>query len=216
MTTSKPRILLIDDHSLFRSGLKFLIQSTDTFEVCDEAVNGLDGIKKMQQSQPDIVLLDLNMPVMNGLEALPLLLQIKPQTPIIMLTVSENAADLAECMRLGASGYLLKNINIDFLNSSLEHALQGDSVLSPEMTSKMLAQLRQRDPQKKTMGPDALTKREKEILHWLAMGSSNKEIAKGLQISESTIKVHVQNILKKLQLSSRVQAAIYAVEHGLV
>ena len=140
----------------------------------------------------------------------------QPQLAVLMLTVSEDGEDLAECLKLGARGYLLKNINADFLLASIRRAVDGDSVLSPEMTSRLLQQLRSVDTQKnKPTGLDQLTQREREILAWLSRGISNKEIARALDLAESTIKVHVQNILRKLSLNGRVQAALFAVEHGL-
>ncbi|GHD74775.1 response regulator [Vogesella fluminis] len=209
------RILLIDDHTLFRSGLKALLQRQPDLEVIGEAADGLEGVKLTEQQKPDVVLLDLDMPVMHGRDALSQILVTQPQQAVLMLTVSEDGEDLAECMKSGARGYLLKNINADFLLSSIRRAVDGDSVLSPEMTAKLVARLR--TPTIETRNPEleSLTPRERETLSYLASGASNKEIARALDLAESTIKVHVQNILRKLGLSSRVQAAVYAVEHGL-
>jgi two-component system nitrate/nitrite response regulator NarL len=209
------KILLVDDHSLFRSGLKSLLQRQDDFEVVGEASGGLEGVKLAHQLEPDVVLLDLDMPLMNGKEALEQMLSINHELAVLMLTVSEDGADLADCMRLGARGYLLKNINIDFLLDSIRRAVDGDSVLSPEMTSKLVARLRSNAPVAAPSKLELLTPRELETLVWLAKGVSNKHIARGMGVAESTIKVHVQNILRKLELSSRVQAAVYAVEHQL-
>ncbi len=209
------KILLVDDHSLFRSGLKSLLQRQDDFEVVGEASGGLEGVKLAHQLEPDVVLLDLDMPLMNGKEALEQMLSINNELAVLMLTVSEDGADLADCMRLGARGYLLKNINIDFLLDSIRRAVDGDSVLSPEMTSKLVARLRSNAPVAAPSKLELLTPRELETLVWLAKGVSNKHIARGMGVAESTIKVHVQNILRKLELSSRVQAAVYAVEHQL-
>ena len=209
------KILLVDDHSLFRSGSKSLLQRQDDFEVVGEASGGLEGVKLAHQLEPDVVLLDLDMPLMNGKEALEQMLSINHELAVLMLTVSEDGADLADCMRLGARGYLLKNINIDFLLDSIRRAVDGDSVLSPEMTSKLVARLRSNAPVAAPSKLELLTPRELETLVWLAKGVSNKHIARGMGVAESTIKVHVQNILRKLELSSRVQAAVYAVEHHL-
>jgi two-component system nitrate/nitrite response regulator NarL len=209
------KILLVDDHSLFRSGLKSLLQRQDDFEVVGEASGGLEGVKLAHQLEPDVVLLDLDMPLMNGKEALEQMLSINHELAVLMLTVSEDGADLADCMRLGARGYLLKNINIDFLLDSIRRAVDGDSVLSPEMTSKLVARLRSNASVAAPSKLELLTPRELETLVWLAKGVSNKHIARGMGVAESTIKVHVQNILRKLELSSRVQAAVYAVEHHL-
>lgn len=212
---SQIRILLVDDHTLFRSGLKALLQRQSDFEIVGEAADGLEGVKLAEQLKPDVILLDIDMPQMNGREALSQILVTQPQLAVLMLTVSEDGDDLAECMKSGARGYLLKNINADFLLSSIRRAVEGDSVLSPEMTAKLVARLRTPTSDTRNSELDSLTPRERETLAWLARGVSNKEIARALDLAESTVKVHVQNILRKLNLSSRVQAAVYAVEHGL-
>ena len=213
--TQTIRILLVDDHTLFRSGLKALLQRQPDFDIVGEAADGLEGVKLAEQLKPDVVLLDLDMPVMHGRDALSQILVTQPQLAVLMLTVSEDGEDLAECMKSGARGYLLKNINADFLLASIRRAVDGDSVLSPEMTAKLVARLRAPVAEPRNQELDSLTPRERETLSYLASGASNKEIARALDLAESTIKVHVQNILRKLSLSSRVQAAVYAVEHGL-
>lgn len=216
MTASKIRILLIDDHTLFRSGLRFLLETQNDFEIVGEASDGLEGIKLAESIHPDVVLLDLDMPTMGGREALPQLLSTQPELAVLILTVSENAHDLTECMRIGARGYLLKNINTDFLLNSIRKAVDGDSVLSPEMTTKLVKQLRSPNiHENQDALYETLTPREKETLTWLTRGISNKEIARELDLTESTVKVHVQNLLRKLKLHSRVQAAVYAIEHDL-
>ena len=209
------KILLVDDHALFRSGLRSLLQRQEDFEIVGEAADGLEGIKLVALLRPDVVLMDIDMPVMNGKEALSQILSSQPDLAVMMLTVSEDGNDLTECMRIGARGYLLKNINVDFLLDSIRRAVDGDSVLSPEMTAKLVARLRFPESNKQSTEIESLTPRERETLAWLAKGVSNKHIARGLDVAESTVKVHVQSILRKLNLSSRVQAAVYAVEHGL-
>ncbi|ACO75060.1 response regulator [Laribacter hongkongensis] len=209
------KIVLIDDHTLFRSGLKALLQRQSDFAVVGEAADGLEGVKLIELVAPDVVLLDLDMPHMNGREALAQIVAVHPELAVLMLTVSEDGEDLAECMRLGARGYLLKNINAEFLLSSIRRAVTGDSVLSPEMTAKLVARLRDPRPAASRPDVDSLTPRERETLRHLARGASNKEIARSLDLAESTVKVHVQNILRKLNLSSRVQAAVFAVENEL-
>ena len=136
-TAKKIRIALIDDHTLFRSGLKALLTRQSDFEIVGEAADGLEGVKLVEQIKPDIVLLDLDMPTMSGNEALAQILETDPSMKVLMLTVSEDGDDLAECMRLGAVGYLLKKIDADFLLQSIRHAVAGDSVISPEMTSPL-------------------------------------------------------------------------------
>lgn len=211
------RVLIVDDHTLFRSGIKLLLQRQDGFEVVGEAGDGLEGVKRAKQLKPDVVLLDLHMPGTSGLEAIPLLRDEVPQTQVIMLTVSEDAEDLLEALRAGARGYLLKNIETDFLLESIRRAAAGESVMSSQMAGKLADAMRM--PQKagaSEAGPEKLTPREREIIVMLARGASNKEIARLLDLAESTVKIHVQGILRKLNLASRVQAAVYAVEHGLV
>ena len=207
------KIALIDDHTLFRSGIKALLSRQNDFEVIGEAADGLSGVKLVAQTRPDIVLLDLDMPVMNGREARAQILSAHPEQTVVMLTVSEDSDDLTECMRLGARGFLLKNINADFLLDSIRKAVDGDNVFSPEMTARLVQSLISPAAPPKNNALSSLTPRELEILGYLAAGHSNKVIARRLDLAESTIKVHVQNILRKLELSSRVQAAVYAVQH---
>ncbi len=209
------RIALIDDHTLFRSGIKALLTRQDKYEVVGEAADGLSGVKLVEQTTPDVVLLDLDMPVMNGREALAQILSSRPEQVVVMLTVSEDSEDLTECMRLGARGFLLKNIHADFLVDAIRKAAEGDNVFSPEMTARLVQSLIQPNTPPATRALDALTTRELEILGYLAAGHSNKIIARKLNLAESTIKVHVQSILRKLELSSRVQAAVYAVQHNV-
>lgn len=212
------RVLIIDDHTLFRSGIKLLLERQEGFEVVGEAGNGLDGLKLVKKLKPDVVLLDLHMPGTSGLNTIPLLLDDAPKTQIVMLTVSEDAEDLLDALRAGARGYLLKNIETDFLLDSIRHAAAGESVMSPQMAGKLADAIRKPQNDNLSAVPDAveLSSRERDVIVRLARGGSNKEIARALDMAESTVKIHVQGILRKLNLSSRVQAAVYAVEHGLV
>lgn len=211
------RVLIIDDHTLFRSGIKLLLERQQGFEVVGEAGDGLDGAKRAKKLKPDVVLLDLHMPGTGGLAAIPLLLEEVPQAQIIMLTVSEDAEDLLDALRAGACGYLLKNIDTDFLLDSIRRAAAGESVMSPQMAARVAAAIRkpQNINSNTAADPVEFSPREREVITWLARGGSNKEIARALNMAESTVKIHVQGILRKLNLSSRVQAAVYAVEHGL-
>ena len=218
MNDNEPiKILLVDDHALFRGGLRSLLQRQIDFDIVGEAADGLEGVKLASQLQPDVVLLDLDMPVMHGKDALAQILSYQPDMAVLMLTVSEDGADLADCMRGGARGYLLKNINAEFLIQAIGRAAAGESVMSEAMTTKLMEQFRLGGSPAVALPSegDRLTPREREILTFLARGDSNKEIARSLALAESTVKIHVQNILKKLNLSSRVQAAVFAVEHGL-
>lgn len=211
-------VLIIDDHTLFRSGIRLLLQRQDGFEVVGEAGDGLEGVKLAKRLEPDVVLLDLHMPGVGGLEALQLLQEELPQVQVVMLTVSEDAQDLLEALRIGARGYLLKNIETDFLLDAIRRAAAGESVMSPQMANRLADAVRAPQSNTKTSPAAAakLSPREAEIIVMLAAGASNKEIARRLELAESTVKIHVQGILRKLNLSSRVQAAVYAVEHGLM
>ncbi|QEY26036.1 response regulator [Neisseria zalophi] len=211
----KISIVLIDDHTLFRSGIKALLARQDEFKVIGEAADGLSGVKLVEQLHPDVVLLDLDMPTMDGREALEQIFSSNPEQIVIMLTVSEDGEDLTECMRLGARGFLLKNINAEFLIDAIKKAANGDNVFSPEMTARLVQSLIRPNKPPVTNTLDTLTPREMEILGHLAAGHSNKIIARKLDLAESTIKVHVQSILRKLELTSRVQAAVYAVQHNI-
>ncbi|CAG0926476.1 MAG: Transcriptional regulatory protein DegU [Rhodocyclaceae bacterium] len=211
------RVLLVDDHTLFRSGIKALLQRQKDFEVVGEASDGLEGIKRAKSLKPDVVLLDLHMPEISGCEAVRLIVEELPDTKVVMLTVSEDAEDLLETLQAGAHGYLLKNIDTSFFISAIRSAAEGEAVMSPQMTAKLMRSVRAvpASPVMPTADKERLSPREREILSHLARGASNKEIARSLDLAESTIKIHVQSILKKLNLVSRVQAAVYAVEHGL-
>lgn len=211
------RILLVDDHTLFRSGIKALLSRVTGFEVIGEAGDGLEGVKRAISLRPDIVLLDLNMPGISGKEAVQLIVEEAPETKVIVLTVSENAEDLIDVMRAGAQGYLLKNIDAEFLTVALRRAAEGEAVMAPQMTMHLLDNLRC-GSKPASLGDELekLSPREREILAYLARGLSNKVIARELNLAESTVKIHVQGILRKFNMASRVQVAVYAIEHGLV
>jgi two-component system, NarL family, nitrate/nitrite response regulator NarL len=207
------RVVVVDDHTLFRRGITALLARIPEFEIVGEAADGFDGIRVATTLAPDVVLLDLHMPGISGIEATKAILAAAPGTHVVVLTVSEEPEDLMAALRAGALGYLLKNIDSDFLVDSIRRAAVGDSVMSPEMTGKLLRELRTGSGA--PAGP-ALSPREREIVLCLARGASNKEIARDLDVAESTVKIHVQHILRKLNLSSRVQVAVWAIESGIV
>lgn len=213
------RILLVDDHTLFRSGLKALLSRQADFEVVGEASDGLEGVKLAEQLKPDLVLLDLDMPVMNGTEALAQMLAINRELPVVMLTVSEDAEDLKEAFVLGARGYLVKNIDAEYLVNSVRQVVAGESVMSPEMTSKFVNGIRAKHlslmPEVRPETVKSLTERERQILGCLAQGASNREMANLLNMSESTVKAHLQRIMRRFDFSSRVQAAVFAAERHM-
>jgi len=211
----KIRVLLVDDHTLFRSGIKSLLQRNEDFEVIGEAGDGLDGIKRVRSLKPDVALIDLHMPGVSGLEAVKVIAEEMPEVNVLMLTVSEDAQDLMDALRAGASGYLLKNIETDTLIDAIRRAAQGESVISQQMTAKLVQGVRsQPKVAPAQLERERFSPRERDILNALAHGDSNKEIARTLDLAESTVKIHVQNIFKKLNMTSRVQVALYAVEHG--
>ena len=209
------RIVVVDDHTLFRRGMTALLARVPDFAIVGEAADGFEGIRVVGERKPDVVLLDLHMPGISGIEAMKAILDEAPGTHVVMLTVSEDAEDLMAALRAGALGYLLKNIDSDFLVDSVRRAAHGDSVMSPEMTAKLMREIRGGGAPAAAEAP-ALSPREREILGFLARGASNKEIARDLDVAESTVKIHVQHILRKLGLTSRVQAAVWAVEQGVV
>lgn len=209
-------ILLVDDHGLFRSGIRLLLQSEDGFHIVGEAADGLEAVKSAHQLRPDLVLLDLNLPGLSGLEALRLIKEDLPGCSVLMLTVSEDAADLVSALRGGADGYVLKNCDAGYLTDAIRRVVNGESVVSPMLIGKLVEQLR--EPSREEGVPrelDTLTPREKQVVQLIAKGESNKMIARHLELSESTVKIHVQNILKKLGLGSRVQIAVYALSSEL-
>ena len=213
------RILLVDDHTLFRSGLKALLSRQADFEVVGEASDGLEGVKLAEQLKPDLVLLDLDMPVMNGTEALAQMLAINRELPVVMLTVSEDAEDLKEALVLGARGYLVKNIDAGYLVNSFRRVVAGESVISPDMTSNFVNGIRAKHlslmPEVRPETVKSLTERERQILGCLAQGASNREMANLLNMSESTVKAHLQRIMRRFDFSSRVQAAVFAAERHM-
>ena len=229
MQISEPppiRILVVDDHTLFRRGLTALLMRDPRLTVVGDAADAGQAQRKAQELQPDLILLDNHLPGVNGVDALPALLEAAPAARILMLTVSEDESDLAAALRGGAAGYLLKTIEGDALTQAILRAMQGESVVAPEMTSKLVAAYRgaaggapDAKPAADMTIPSAiasLSPRELDILRGIVRGASNKEIARAHGIAETTVKIHVQHVLRKLDVSSRVHAAVIASEHGLV
>lgn len=217
--------MVVDDHTLFRRGLMALIGADDRLEVVGEAADLDQALRLLPQAQPDLVLLDNHMPGVSGIQGIAPIKALCPQTHVVMLTVSEDQDDLVAALKAGAEGYLLKTAETDVLTDGLFKVMAGESVVSPEMTRKLLDAVRgdrSRLQVASAPGPagidralDQLSPREREILACVARGCSNKLIARELDIAETTVKVHVQNILRKLGLSSRVQAAVQAIQWGL-
>jgi DNA-binding NarL/FixJ family response regulator len=210
------RILVADDHSLFRDGLTSLLKASG-FEVAGEAGNGEQAVRETLRLKPDIVLMDLNMPVMNGLQALRQIRTAAPGIKVIMLTVSDRSEDLVSAIESGAYGYLLKSLDSQSFIASLRGLEQGRAPISGEMTSHLLTHIAQqaKSPSMLDESRPALSEREIEILKLIAHGLKNKAIAEELKISENTVKYHLKHILQKLNLKNRAEAAAYSVQSGL-
>ena len=216
------RILVVDDHTLFRRGLTALLARDPRIEVVGDAADAGEALRRARELAPDVVLLDNHLPGVNGVDALPALREAAPSARILMLTVSEDAQDLAAALRGGACGYLLKTIEGDALVAAILRAMRGESVVAEEMTGKLVAAYRDAAsppaaaPRAPASPLEQLSPREQDILRGIARGASNKEIGRDLGIAETTVKIHVQHVLRKLDVSSRVQAAVIATEHGLL
>ncbi|MDR3394682.1 MAG: response regulator [Parasulfuritortus sp.] len=211
---SQPRIILVDDHTLFRKGLAELLERDGLVKVAAMTGNPADVQHLLREHSPDVLVLDLNMP---GTDGINLMQQLKTEghsLPILILTVSEAEEDLARALRSGANGYLLKSMEPDEVVDAIQRAVKGETVVAPAMTAKLISLLDNKTNTATSL-LDSLTQREREILSHLAKGGSNKAIARELDISYDTVKLHVRHILAKLNLSSRVEAAVFAVEHRL-
>ncbi|SFX75221.1 two component transcriptional regulator, LuxR family [Marinospirillum alkaliphilum DSM 21637] len=208
-------VLLIDDHPLLRRGIIQLLEMEPDLVLAGEASNALDGVQLAVELDPDLILLDLNMPDINGIETLKLLRAEKISSRIVIFTVSDHEEDVVAAIKAGADGYLLKDMEPEDLVSQLRQAALGRMAISEKLTSLLAEALR--NQRSKPAGPDisSLTAREMQILRQVAEGLSNKMVARRLDISEGTVKVHVKNLLKKLNLRSRVEVAVWAVQEGI-
>ena len=213
------RVLIVDDHALFRRGLQMVLEGESDIDVVGEASDGAEAVKKAEDSTPDVVLMDVRMPKRSGIEATRVIKDTLPSTRILMLTISDEEADLYEAIKAGASGYLLKEISIEEVAGAVRSVHQGQSLISPSMASKLLnefaAMVKRREERTQVPGP-RLTERELEVLRLLAAGKTNRSIAEDLFLSEHTVRRHVQNIFAKLRVSSRTAATAFAFEHDLV
>jgi len=213
------RVLIADDQALFRRGLYVVLGTEDKIKVVAEAENGEEAIAKSEELAPDVVLMDVRMPRVNGIEAARRIRETSPSTKILMLTVSDEEDDLYEAIKAGANGYLLKEISVEEVAEAIRAVAQGQSLISPSMASKLLNEfnaLAKRAEERNQYPAPTLTSRELEVLRLVARGMSNREIADDLFISENTVKNHVRNILEKLHLHSRMEAVIYAVRARLL
>jgi len=204
------RILIVDDHSVVRQGLKMFLALDPELKVVGEAANGVEALRLARELEPDVVLMDLLMPVMDGVAATAAIRHELPDTEVIALTSVLEDQAIFKAMRAGATGYLLKDTESDELCRSIKAAAAGQVQLSPQVAARLMQDVHVPE------SPESLTKREIEVLRLLAQGKANKEIAAALVIGEKTVKTHVSNILSKLGVPSRTQAALYAVRLGLV
>ena len=214
---NNPRVVLVDDHDIYRAGLRGLLVEQDV-DIVGEASTGEAAIEMVQEKGPNVVVMDLNMPGIGGIEATRRIATLSPLTRVIMLTVSSDQPDVLEAILAGASGYLLKSATTQEIVAGIRSAARGDALLSPSIAAKLLDRVREA-PRERTAPDPAqaqLTDRELEVLRLLASGMDNAEIGQALFISASTVKNHISSILLKLQIENRIQAAVYAVRAGIV
>jgi len=213
------RILIADDHELFRRGLRMVLEDEDDIEVVGEAGDGQKALDLAEELVPDVVVMDVRMPILSGIEAAQRIKETIPHVMILMLTISDEEDDLYQAIRAGANGYLLKEISIDEIGNAVRSVYGGQSLISPSMASKLLnefASMIKKEEEKRDVPVPRLTAREMEVLQHVAQGMNNREIAKTLFISENTVKNHVRNILEKLHLHSRMEAVVYAVREKML
>lgn len=203
-------VLIVDDHSVVRQGLKMFLSLDDDLEIVGEATNGEEAVKMVKDSRPDVVLMDLLMPVMDGITATQIIRREYPDTEVVALTSVLEDAMVVNAVRAGAIGYLLKDTEADELRLAIKAAAAGQVQLSPQAAERLMREIRAPE------SPEKLTERETDVLRLLAQGKANKEIAQELHIGETTVKTHVSNILMKLDVQSRTQAALFAAKIGLV
>ncbi len=225
-STTKPaspdqalRILIVDDHALFRRGLQMVLKQEPDIDVVGEAGDGHEAVDKAQELMPDVILMDVRMPRRSGIEATQQIKDLLPHVKILMLTISDEEADLYDAIKAGASGYLLKEISIDEVADAIRSVWAGQSRISPSMAAKLLtefAAMSKRAEERQQLPAPRLTDREMEVLKLVAQGLNNRDIAKELFISENTVKNHIRNILEKLHLHSRMEAVVYAVREKLL
>ncbi|MCA1727628.1 MAG: response regulator transcription factor [Actinobacteria bacterium] len=221
-TTPEPdtlKVLIADDHALFRRGLLMVLEDEPDLEVVGEAGDGVEAVQKATELMPDVVLMDVRMPKHSGIEATAAIKDAMPHVKILMLTISDEEADLYDAIKAGASGYLLKEISIEEVAEAIRSVWAGQSRLSPSMASKLLNEfhaMSKRAEEPEEVRAPRLTDREMEVLGLVAQGLNNRDISKELFISENTVKNHIRNILEKLHLHSRMEAVVYAVREKLL
>ena len=213
------RVMVVDDHALFRRGLQMVLQAEPDLDLVGEASDGAEAVERSQELMPDVILMDVRMPKRSGIEATTQIKDLLPHVKILMLTISDEEADLYDAIKAGASGYLLKEILIEEVADAIRSVWAGQSRISPSMASKLLnefAAMTKVSADRPQIPAPRLTDREMEVLKLVAKGKNNRDIAKDLYISENTVKNHIRNILEKLHLHSRMEAVVYAVREKLL
>ena len=219
VSADRLRVLVVDDHALFRRGLQTILEQEPDLELVGEASDGAEAVEKAQELMPDVVLMDVRMPKRSGIEATTQIKDLLPHVKILMLTISDEEADLYDAIKAGASGYLLKEIPIEEVADAIRSVWAGQSRISPSMASKLLSEfsaMAKGGNDRPQVPTPKLTDREMEVLQLVAKGLNNRDIAKQLYISENTVKNHIRNILEKLHLHSRMEAVVYAVREKMI
>ena len=218
VTHDAVRVLIVDDHDLFRAGLRQLLEEQERVHVVGEASGGAQAVQLVSESAPDVVVMDLNMPGMSGVEATRQISSLAPLTRVVVLTISDQDSDVMDAILAGACGYLLKDSSIQELMAGIRAASHGESLISPTIAAKVLQRVRATSTQPEIANTirAELSDREIEVLKLIANGKDNAVIAAELHISPKTVKNHISNILMKLQIDNRIQAAVYAVRSGIV
>lgn len=207
------RVLLADDHALFRAGTASLLRAWGV-EVVGQATNGDEAVEQARRLRPELILMDISMPGSSGLEATRVIKAELPETKVVMVTVSDDGDDLLEAIKRGADGYLLKNMSEEELSRTLEAVAAGEPALSPGLAARIIDEFVRAGQATHDTGAKTLTPRESEVLGFVASGATNREIAAALKVTENTVSFHVKNILAKLRVKNRAQAAVYAIRSG--
>lgn len=214
---AKPaRLVIADDHELARAGLRAMLTGQRGLELVGEAATGREALTLCRRLQPDLALIDVRMPELDGLATCRAITQECPATSVILITIHENPEYLFEALKAGAAGYVLKDISQRELLTAVQGVLGGESMLNKELVARLLQRLARETPSQEELSPEPLSPREREVLHLLTQGQTNREIAQHLTVSVSTVKIHVEHILAKLGASDRTQAAVRAIEMGLL
>ncbi|MCA0386388.1 MAG: response regulator transcription factor [Firmicutes bacterium] len=211
----KIKVVIVDDHALIREGIKKLLELEESFDIVALAGDGVEALEVIEKVRPDVVLLDINMPNMNGIDCLKQIKAEYPDTKVVMLTIHEDAEYLIETINIGAEGYVLKDADVSSLVKAIQKVVQGEVYIHPTLSGILVREYKRKDKNNEELNGTALTKREYEVIRLISKGHNNKEIAVELFISEKTVKNHVSNIFKKIKVTDRTQAALYAIKNNI-